>query len=52
MKPLLDTFKEDMAEKVGAEKFDLGSVDPLRKHQINIDFKVKQENFTVCFDKL
>ena len=52
LKPLLDSFKVDMAEKVGAEKFDVGSVDPLRKHQIHIDFKVKQESFTVCFDKL
>jgi hypothetical protein len=48
----LEQFKLEIEEKVGASKMELFAVDPVKKHQFHNGFKVKQEKFSVWFDKV
>ncbi len=52
MTKILKQFKDDIKEKVGAQKIEISNVNPVRKHQFNEEFKVKQEKFTIWFDKV
>ena len=52
MKEQLGKFKIDIEEKVGAEKMEISVVNPVRKHQHQLEFKVKQEKIVVWFDKV
>ncbi|MFH1828913.1 MAG: isoleucine--tRNA ligase [Nanoarchaeota archaeon] len=52
MKTGLDKFKAEIEEKVGAEKMEISFVNPVKKHQHNGEFKVKNEKFAVWFDKI
>ena len=52
MKPLLDKFKDDIADKVGANKIEITATTPIKKYTTTQDFTVKTETFSVYFDKV
>ncbi len=51
MKPLLEKFKVEIEEKVGAESMDVSVSQPSRKYPHQGEFSVKQESFSVWFEK-
>ncbi len=52
LKSMLSQFKEEIEEKIGAEKIILDSQDSVKKHEYEGEFKVKQEKFKVWFSKV
>ncbi|MBU0470261.1 MAG: isoleucine--tRNA ligase [Nanoarchaeota archaeon] len=52
MKPRLEKFRLDIEEKVGAEKMEISNLNPVKKHEHNSSFKVKEEEFEVWFNKI
>ncbi len=48
----LQSFVDEMKEKVGAKEFILTSSDMSKSYQEEDRFKVKQEDFLVCFSRL
>lgn len=52
MKPLLDKFKDDIADKVGAHKIEITATTPIKKYAATQDFTVKTETFSIYFDKV
>jgi isoleucyl-tRNA synthetase len=52
MKPQLDKFKDDIADKVGASKIEITSTVPIKKYSANQEFTVKTETFSIYFDKV
>ena len=51
MKKMVEKYKLDIREKVGADKLDLSLVDPSKKYEHHSDFSVKSEKFVAWFDK-
>ena len=51
MKKMLEKFKLDIREKVGADKLDISLVEPSKKFEHHGEFSVKQEKFVTWFDK-
>ncbi|MEW5896678.1 MAG: isoleucine--tRNA ligase [Nanoarchaeota archaeon] len=52
MGPKLEKYKSDIKEKIGAEKIKISAIPSVKKHQQSSEFKVKNEEFTIWFDKL
>ncbi len=52
LKPQLEKFKDDIADKVGANKIEITSTTPIKKYATTQDFTVKTETFSVYFDKV
>jgi isoleucyl-tRNA synthetase len=52
LKSLIDPFITDIQQKVGATKVKIDVLDPSRKHHIVSQEKVKDQQFTVYFDKV
>ncbi len=52
MKPLLEKFKDDIAQKVGAARLDLIINLPSKTYSQNAEFQVKNETFTIFFEKI
>ncbi|MBI2669138.1 isoleucine--tRNA ligase [Candidatus Woesearchaeota archaeon] len=52
MKKRLGKFKLDIEEKVGAERSEISTLDPVRKHLYQKEFAVKGEKFKVWMGKV
>ncbi len=52
LKSLIERFADDIRQKVGATKVKIDTLDPSRKHQIVSQEKVKEQQFTMYFDKV
>ncbi len=51
LKEMLDKFKEQIKEKVGASLLKIEKINPSRKHQFTSKEKVKEKEFELFFDK-
>jgi len=51
-KPKFNKFKKDIEEKVGAEKMEFITLNPVKKHQFHAECKIKEEKFSIWFDKV
>ena len=52
MKEMLEPFKPEIEEKIGADKMEISIADSVRKHEHQAEFKVKWEKFSVWFSKV
>jgi len=48
----VEKFKNDIKEKVGADKIELGFLGPTRKHKFSGKRKIKKEEVEIWFDKV
>ena len=52
LKSMLGPFSEDIKNKVGAKKIVVDILDPVKKHQVVSEEKIKGEEFLIYFDKV
>ncbi|MBT5342086.1 isoleucine--tRNA ligase [Candidatus Woesearchaeota archaeon] len=52
MREALENYKEEIEEKVGADKMEISIVNSVKKHEQQAEFKVKWEKFQVWFSKV
>ena len=52
MKESLEKHKEEIEEKIGADKMEISIADSVKKHQEKAEFKIKWEKFQVWFSKV
>jgi isoleucyl-tRNA synthetase len=51
MKEMLEKHKDDIKDKVGAERLDFSAVEPVTKHEVHKEFDVKSNKFEIWFNK-